>query len=83
MNFKFFNQNKELDTLTFVNNHLILANTMSHTNNEFCYQFDDDEPVVFGFGNNDLTLTFRPTSDANMSFSHNNKTFKIFARERQ
>ena len=55
----------------------------NHINNEYCFQFDDDEPFVFGSGSENLTLTISPTEGGNVSFNHNGRTFKIFARERQ
>jgi hypothetical protein len=54
---------------------------------EFCYQFDEDEPVVFALGgygadNDKLNFTISNTSDGNITFTGpDNKTFKIFARE--
>jgi hypothetical protein len=54
-----------------------------HNNNEYCFQFDDDEPFVFANGNNDLTISLRPTDGGNVEFNHNGRRFKIFARERQ
>lgn len=55
----------------------------NHVNNEYCFQFDDDEPFVFGSGSENLTLTISPTEGGNISFNHNGRTFKIFAREGQ
>ncbi len=52
-------------------------------NVEFCYQFDDEEPMVFGNGPNDLHIHVSPTPNGNIVFNNNGKTFKIFARERQ
>jgi hypothetical protein len=50
-------------------------------NVEFCFQFDDEEPVVFGQGPNDLHIHVSPTLNGNITFSDNDKRFKIFARE--
>ncbi len=50
---------------------------------EFCFQFNDDEPVVFANGNGGCNITIGPTTDGNVTFTNNNNTFKIFARERQ
>jgi len=49
---------------------------------EFCFQFDGEDPTVFGQGPNDLHIHVSPTPDGNIVFSNNGKTFKIFARER-
>jgi hypothetical protein len=51
---------------------------------EFCFQFNDGEPIVFGSGPNDLHIHVSPTPNGNIVFTNNNgETFKIFARERQ
>jgi hypothetical protein len=77
--FKFFNKRPEL---LFVNNALTLQPHVFE-NVEFCYQFDDDEPVVFADGTNELRITVNDTSGGNITFTDNNKNFTIFARERQ
>ncbi len=50
---------------------------------EFCFQFDDEEPIVFGEGPNDLHIHVSPTPNGNIIFNNNERTFKIFARERE
>lgn len=50
-------------------------------NVEFCFQFGDDEPVVFATGPNECSIRLNPTSDANIAFNNNGKEFKLFARE--
>ncbi len=84
MDFKFLRGNE--------NNHFLRLEPMQvlslrpqqqNLNNEYCFQFDDDEPVVFGTGTENLTITVTPTTDGNITFNHNNRTFKIFARGRQ
>lgn len=50
---------------------------------EFCFQFNDDEPVVFATGTNECNITINPTQQGNITFNDNNNVFKIFARERQ
>jgi hypothetical protein len=50
---------------------------------EFCFQFNDDEPVVFASGSNGCNITITPTTQGNITFNDNNNAFKIFARERQ
>lgn len=54
---------------------------------EFCYQFDDDEPIVFALGgygadSDKVIFTISNTSGGNITFTGpDNKIFKIFARE--
>lgn len=78
MNFKFFNNKPSILQLTSVGVH-----GYEHTNNEFCFQFDDEEPFVFSTTPGNLTFTVTPTDGGNMEFTHNGRRFKIFARERQ
>lgn len=79
--FKFLT-NKEEDDLVFGG--LMLTPTeVNFTNNEFCMQFDDDEPFVFATGNSELHMTIRPTIGGNITFNHNGRTFKLYARQRQ
>lgn len=54
-----------------------------HTNNEYCFQFDDEEPFVFSTTEGNLTFTVTPTEGGSMEFNHNGRRFKIFARESQ
>ena len=79
--FKFFSNNNSSIAYLTSNNYLTLRPNLPHTNNEYCFQFDDDEPFVFARGNNELTITINPTSDGNIIFSHEGRTFKLFARE--
>jgi hypothetical protein len=53
------------------------------SNVEFCFQFGDEEPVVFAQGPNECTIRLNPSSNSNMIFNDNGKVFKLFARERQ
>lgn len=80
MDFKFFKGKPKPDS-TLIPTQLLTYN--NHTNNEYCFQFDDDEPFAFGNGNQNLILTITPTEGGSVSFNHNGRTFKIFARERQ
>ena len=64
--------------LTFNNNYY-----REHPNNEYCMQFDDEEPFVFASGNNELNISIRPTAGGEIVFTHNGRRFKLFARERQ
>ena len=52
-------------------------------NVEFCFQFGDEEPVVFATGPNDCSIRLSPTSNTEMTFNDNGRVFKLFARERQ
>lgn len=52
-------------------------------NVEFCFQFGDEQPVVFATGPNECNIRLNPTSGGNMTFNDDGKVFKLFARERQ
>jgi hypothetical protein len=75
MNFKFF-KGDQTPTLYF------RPYTFTPENVEFCFQFGDEEPVVFATGPNACNITINPTRDGNMIFNDNGKVFKLFARER-
>ena len=52
---------------------------------EWCYQFFDNEPVVFGFGQEEgtaspLSIQLRPVEEDVLTFSNNGMVFKIFPR---
>lgn len=84
MDFKFLRGKENNHFLTLEPMQVLsLRPQQQNLNNEYCFQFDDDEPFVFGTGGGDLTITITPTTDGNITFEHNNRTFKIFARERQ
>jgi len=76
MNFKFFKGDKT-PMLYFT------PHTFEPSNVEFCFQFGDEEPVIFATGPNACNITINPTRDGNMIFNDNGKVFKLFARERQ
>lgn len=79
MDFKFFQQQKLVH-----DNFIVFTPTVFTPNNvEFCFQFDDEEPVVFASGPNECSIRLSPTSNANMTFNDNGRVFKLFARERQ
>lgn len=59
----------------------LFPNTIQPDNVEFCFQFDDNEPVSFGTGTNDLHIHISPTENSNIIFNDNGRVFKIFARE--
>ena len=77
MNFKFF---KGVETPTL---HFRPYPTFIPDNVEFCFQFGDEEPVVFATGPNECSIRLSPTSNTNMTFNDNDRVFKLFARERQ
>ncbi len=76
----------ELTTTTISDNdYNILIYTFRPTRIEdcdFCFQFDDNDPIVFGHGPNELTMTINPTTNGSIIFNDNGKRFKIFARQR-
>jgi hypothetical protein len=53
---------------------------------EWCFQFFDNEPVVFGWTKDEekstnLVIELRPVVDDTLTFSQNGMMFKIFPRE--
>lgn len=79
-NFKFFQKNDGFTLST--NNMITFRNPLRFEGNvEFCFQFDDEEPVAFGNGPNNLQFNISPTPDGNIIFNDNGRRFKIFARE--
>jgi hypothetical protein len=79
MNFKFFQREEP----THNNYILFTPTTFTPANVEFCFQFGNNEPVIFATGPNECSIRLSPTSDANMIFTDNDREFKLFARERQ
>lgn len=80
MNFKFF-QKEELKHNNFI---MLEPTRFTPENVEFCFQFDNEEPVVFASGPNECSIRLSPSLDANMTFNDSNgKIFKLFAREIQ
>ena len=77
MNFKFF-KGDETGTINFRP-----YPTFTPENGEFCFQFGDEEPIVFATGPNECSIRLNPTNDANMIFNDNGRVFKLFARETQ
>jgi hypothetical protein len=77
MNFKFF-KGDETPSIYFTTPY-----TFEPSNVEFCFQFGDDDPVVFAHGPNDCSIRLSPTTNAEMTFNDNGRVFKLFARERQ
>ncbi len=86
MDFKFFQSNESVTTFNLLDYELPVLRLQPPTfqnDVEFCYQFDDEEPVVFGNGPNDLHIRISPSPNGNIIFNNNGRTFKIFARERR
>ena len=80
MDFKFFSEEN-----TTLNNQIIIQPYYQRFENdvEFCFQFDDEEPIMFATGPNECHITLAPTPDGYMTFTNNGRRFKLFARERQ
>jgi hypothetical protein len=74
MNFKFF-KGDETPTLLFT------PHRFNPQNVEFCFQFGDEEPIVFASGPNACSIHLSPTNNSEMTFNDNGKVFKLFARE--
>jgi hypothetical protein len=82
--FKFFNENQELRlSSNFFTFHPQTLRPQTFNNAEFCFQFDDDEPVAFANDTNEISIRVNATSEGTITFTNNNKNFTIFARERQ
>jgi hypothetical protein len=65
---------------------ITLPKPIVYDNCEWCFQFDDNEPYVFAAVENPtetpkVTFTINNTSESTITFTHNDRTFKIFARE--
>ena len=53
---------------------------------EWCFQFFDNEPVVFAYAKSEtessnLVIELRPVGDDTLTFAQNGMSFKIFPRE--
>ncbi len=85
MNFKFFNNDNQYGFYQLEPTQLLTISRPLTFNNdvEFCFQFDDEEPVSFATGPNECTIRLSPSPDGNMTFNNNGRVFKLFARERQ
>ena len=83
MNFKFFNNDNEYSFLRLEPMQQLVLTRFNPENVEFCFQFGDNEPVVFATGPNECSIRLTPQTDANMTFTDNDNKFKLFARERQ
>lgn len=84
MNFKFFKGKDDFFLQLEPTQLLSITRTRFVPENvEFCFQFGNEEPVVFAAGPNECTIRLSTTSNANMTFNDNGREFKLFARERQ
>jgi hypothetical protein len=85
MNFKLLRGKEEYSFLQLEPTQLLTITrpTFTPANVEFCFQFENNEPVVFGSGPNECSIRLAPSPDGNMTFNDNGRVFKLFARERQ
>jgi hypothetical protein len=83
MNFKFFNNDNEYSFLRLEPMQQLTLTRFQPDNIEFCFQFGDNEPVVFATGPNECQINLSPQTDSSMTFTDNERKFKLFARERQ
>lgn len=51
----------------------------TNTLNEYCFRFNNNEPVVFATGRDPLTITLSG-NQSNITFNDNNNTFTLFSR---
>ena len=84
MSFKFF-RGKDDMFLQLEPTQLLTLNRhrFNPENVEFCFQFGDEEPVVFATGPNECSIRLSPQTDSTMTFTDNDREFKLFAREIQ
>ena len=79
-NFKFL-QRESQTPIIFLTNNIIRFNP---DNVEFCFQFDDEDPIIFATGPNECNININLTRDRNITFTNNHgRRFKLFARERE
>jgi hypothetical protein len=82
MNFKFFEGRNNISLMLEPTQLLTLTRQRFNPENvEFCFQFGDEEPIVFATGPNECSIRLSPTSEANITFNDNDRVFKLFARE--
>ena len=81
MDFKFFRGKPDFGILTLLQQPSLTLQQPRRDNVEFCFQFDDNEPVHFGSGESDLHIIITPTTNGNITFNDNGRVFKIFSRE--
>jgi hypothetical protein len=81
MNFKFFEGKNNLSLMLEPTQLLTLTRQRFNPENvEFCFQFGDEEPIVFATGPNECSIRLSPTSESNITFNDNDRVFKLFAR---
>lgn len=78
MNFKFF---RGQSFIIDIPREISIYQPRRFNNFEFCFQFDDNDPISFGTSNQDLHITVSPTENGEIIFNDNQRVFKIFARE--
>ena len=83
-NFKFLSGNSNgllsrYGEITVNPNFYSTISVTNTTNNEFCFQFNNSEPVVFASGQHPLSFTINDNT-GNITFSDNNNTFTLFSR---
>jgi hypothetical protein len=83
MNFKLLRGKEECSFLQLEPIQQLSLTRYNPQNVEFCFQFGDDEPMVFGNGPNECSINISPTNNGNITFTQNDNVFKLFARERQ
>lgn len=99
MNFKFFEKKETVgvinlndywetrnDTITIGEtspSRVLYIQPIRYENVEFCFQFNDDNPIVFAnTAGNSCTIHLEPTTNSNMIFNDGNgNVFKLFARQ--
>jgi hypothetical protein len=81
MNFKFFEGKNNISLMLEPTQLLTLNRQRFNPENvEFCFQFGDEEPIVFATGPNECSIHLSPTSESNITFNDNDRVFKLFAR---
>lgn len=84
MNFKLLRGKEENHFLTLEPIQQLTLTRTIFEDVEFCFQFDDNEPIGFATGPNECNIRISPTNNGNMTFTDNDgRVFKLFARERQ
>jgi len=82
MNFKFFRDESDY-VLRLEPMQQLTLTRRTFENVEFCFQFDEEDPVVFASGSNQCNITLDNTDEGYMTFTDNGRSFKLFAREIQ
>lgn len=55
-------------------------NIINSPNTEYCFQFNEDEPVVFSTGGDRLILTLNGNNNGDIMFNQGGNTFRLFGR---